>query len=171
MSHPSSQISVAVWRNLVEKHRSGNDDDFAESINRFLANDVDRVAVLKQALRSKDRTTAVYVLPRLPLPELQELFDELIFLTSFSHGAVQVVRDVILSLPREWVLDRIEDAAEPLLVNGTYDEYRRFLELYMEIDRHRAKKLALRAAASRDRDIRETGEDFLKRLGETERHD
>lgn len=171
MSHLSSQISVTVWRNLVEKHHSGNDDDFAESLNRFLANDVDRVTVLKQALRGKDRATAVYVLPRLPVSELQELFDELVFLTSFSHGAVQVVRDVILSLPREWVLNRIEDVAEPLLANGTYDEYRRLLELYMEMDHHRAKKLALRAAASGDSDIREAGEDFLRRLGETERQD
>ncbi|WP_169238278.1 hypothetical protein [Candidatus Roseilinea sp. NK_OTU-006] len=171
MSQLSSLISVAVWRNLVEKHHSGNDDDFAESISRFLANDIDRVAVMKQALRGKDRATAVYVLPRLPVSELQELFEELVFLASFSHGAVQAVRNVILSLPREWILDRIEDAAEPLLVNGTYDEYRRLLELYMDMDRHRAKKLALRAAASHDNDIKETGEDFLRRLGETERPD
>lgn len=169
MSNLFSQSSAAVWRDLVKKHLSGNDEDLAEAINRFFANDIDRVAVLKQALRSKDRPTAVFLLPYLPVSELQELFNELIFLASFSHGAVQTIREAILSLPREWVLDRIEDATEPLLVSGTYDEYRRLLELYMEMDRRKAKKWALRAAANPDSDIREAGEDFLRRIEETER--
>jgi hypothetical protein len=50
-------------------------------------------------------------------------------------------------------------------VNGTYDEYRRFLELYIEIDTELTKKLAMRAIQSPDFDIREAGEDFLIKIG------
>jgi hypothetical protein len=37
----------------------------------------------------------------------------------------------------------------------------------MEMDHLKAKKLALRAAANSDSDIREVGEDFLRRLEKT----
>ena len=50
-----------------------------------------------------------------------ELFPEWVFLASWAHGAIQVPRDMILSLPRDWVLARIEQEAEPFLRDGTYD--------------------------------------------------
>ena len=67
-------------------------------------------------------------------------------------------------------------AVEPYLCTGSYDEYRRFLELYRALDRELAWKLARRAAAHGDEDIREAGEDFLESLEPTEtsgepRHD
>jgi hypothetical protein len=88
-----------------------------------------------------------------------------VFLASFSHGSIQAVRKLILSLPRDWVLSRIEEVAEPILRSGDYDEYRRLLELYFELDRELASRLAARARAQEDEDVREAGEDFLDRLG------
>jgi hypothetical protein len=125
---------------------------------------VDRVPEVQKAIRGTDRMTALTVLPYLSLTERKCLFPELVFLASWAHGAVQVARDMILSLPRDWVLANIEREAEPHLQDGTYDEYRRFLELYQLLDRDLTIKLARRAAAHADPDIREAGEEFLEEL-------
>ncbi|HVF57120.1 MAG TPA: hypothetical protein VM934_13275 [Pyrinomonadaceae bacterium] len=148
-----------VWRRLVQSY-----NDFAAASKEFMSEGVDRVSLMREALRGRDRLTAIYMARYLDVAELEGLFDELVFLASFSHGAVQTVRDLILSLPRERVLSRIEEAAEPLLSKGDYDEYRRLLELYSELDKSLALKLARRAADEEDEDIREAGEDFLEKL-------
>ncbi len=85
------------------------------------------------------------------------------FLAGFSHGSIRTVRELILSLPRDLVLGRIEQETEPLLREGTYDEYRRFLELYEHLDERLTANLARRAASHPDADIREAGEDYLLR--------
>lgn len=86
-------------------------------------------------------------------------------MASFGHGAVGYIREIIHTLSKEWVISRIEQAADPLLENGTYDEYRRFLELYFELDEELTRKLAQRAIQSTDYDIHEAGEDFLSKIG------
>jgi hypothetical protein len=164
MKHRPSPSASDLWDYVVEQHITGSADDFAKAANLFLANGMDRIPILKKALRGNERATAIVLLARLSLSELQQLFDELIFLASFSHGRIQAIRDAILSLPGQWVLDHIEANMEPLLVNGTYAEYRQLLELYVLIDRSAAKKLALRAIAHPDRDVKEAGEDFLQEL-------
>ncbi len=158
MSQQSSNDS-AVWDCLVESHKK-----FVLASGEFFSEEIDRVSLMRHALRGKDRATAVFLLPYLKVSELKQLFNELVFLASFTHGEMRAVRDAILSLPREWVIENIETAAEPLLRNGTYEEYRRLLELLIEIDRDIALKLAHTAAEHPDYDIREAGEDFLERL-------
>jgi hypothetical protein len=159
MSQHLSHNDITVWQKLVEQHKA-----FALALKEFFAEGVDRVALMKDGLRSQDRATAIYLLTYLKVSELEGLWPELIYLASFSHGAIKTIRDAILSLPQEWVLARIEEAVEPLLQQGTYDEYRRFLELYIDLDHELALKLALRAVEHSDFDIREAGEDTLKKL-------
>src|SRR5262249_56320922 len=130
----------------------------------FFAEGVDRVAVMGSALRGKERSAALVVASPLTVPERLLLFPEWVYLASWAHGAIQIPRDMILSLPREWVLANIEQEVEPLLRDGTDDEYRRFLELYELLDRELTLKLARRAAAHPDPNIREAGEDFLEKL-------
>ena len=89
------------------------------------------------------------------------------FLASFGHGSIEAVRDLILSLPRDWVINDIEREAEPLLQKGDYDEHRRFLELYELLDADMTQRLARRAAANPDPDIREAGEDHLVKQAAT----
>jgi hypothetical protein len=127
----------------------------------FLAGEVDRVALLRRELRGSERTTALAIAAWLPSDELRLLLPELVYLASFSHGGTSPARELILSLPRDLVLRQIEALTEPLLRDGTYDEYRRFLELYQLLDRDLMLSLARRAAAHEDPDIREAGEDFL----------
>jgi hypothetical protein len=81
-----------------------------------------------------------------------------------------MVRSAIKALPRDWVLARIEAAAEPLLIASTeqfqYEEFRRLLELYEQLGNEELlARLAQRALEHDDEDVREAGQDFLARLG------
>lgn len=159
--NPTTADAAALWRRIVDA-----DTALHVELRNLFAPGVDRLSLLGAGLRKPgaDRMTALTIVERLPISERQQLFDTLVFLASFSSGLVQCVRDIILSLPRDWVLARIEQAAEPLLSDGTYDEYRRFLELYELLDRGLTLKLARRAAAQSDPDIREAGQDYLEKL-------
>jgi hypothetical protein len=156
---------AAIWGYVIDASLA-----YLEASRSFLAEGVARVPVLRKALREPGlpRMEALRMIPYLKEDERKELFEELVFLASWANGAVQCARDAIRSLPRDWVLARIEEAAEPLLAAGTDDEYRRFLELYELLDRALTLRLARRAAASEDLDIREAGEDFLAMLGEAQ---
>lgn len=151
-----NDFAFSAWNRLVESHKA-----LSEASREFLTGTFDRVAVIRKALGDHDKHTAIYVLRSLKRSELQDLFDVLIFHASYSHGALGSIRDAILSLPRDWVLARIEEVAEPLLANGTYDEFRRLLELYALLDPVLTRRLAERAAQDPDPDIREAGGDFL----------
>lgn len=132
----------------------------------FSPPEIDRVASIRRGLRAGglERATAMQVFSYLRPDEQLQLFPDLIFLASSAHGSIGVVRDAILTLHREYLQANLEQAAEPYLNAGTYDEYRRFLELYSLIDRDATHRLAERAAAHSDPDIREAGDDFLERL-------
>jgi hypothetical protein len=145
------------------KHLSGSFRTFNLALRAFFADDVDRVGLLKKALLGPHRAVALYLLEHLPQSELAQLFSELVFLASFSHGAVGAIRKYILSLPREWVITNIEQFVEPLLEQGTYDEYRNVLALYWELDHEMMIRLAQRAIMHSDPDIREAGEDYLSK--------
>lgn len=156
MSEEKERSDDALWRRLVETHLA-----FAMVGGEFLADGVDRVRLMRKALRGGDRATAFYIAPYLRQAELMELFEELVELSSFSHGSVTAVHELIKSLPREFVLANVERLAEPLLRAGDYDEYRCLLALYSGLDAGLARRLAERAAQSPDEDIREAGLDYL----------
>jgi hypothetical protein len=157
MAQRLGEKDLVLWSRLVQYHEA-----FALASMESLDGKVDRVAVIRQALQSPSKQTAVYLLRSLRQSELQELFDDLVFQASYSHGSIQAIRDAILSLPRDWVVLRIEDVVEPLILDGTDDEYRRILELYAALDPTLVRRLAQRAANRPDPDIREVGEDFLQ---------
>ncbi len=159
MTEQISEHDRHLWKQLMESY-----NDFSVVLGKFLLEDVDRISLMRRALRGSDQAIALFIASYMKPTELVELFDQLVFLASFVHGSLQTVRKLILALPREWVLANIESVAEPLLQDGTYDEYRRFLELYIQLDRNLALKLARRAAENPDEDIHEAGEDFLEKL-------
>lgn len=164
MNNLTSDHDRSLWEHLVECHLA-----FLEASRTFLSDGVDRVTQIQAAVRGTrtGRLTAIYILRWLKPTELVELFPQLVALASWGHGSVGAVREAILRIPREWVLDHIREQAEPHLANGTYDEYRRFLELYIQLDRELTLELARRALESDDPDIHEAGEDFMKKLGTT----
>lgn len=161
MAQGLSEQDRAVWRNLADSY-----DAYLAARGDFFEEGVDQATLLHTAIRSVDDTAAaVALLPRLDLPQLTLLFDDLVFL-SLSQRYAFVARDLIASLPREWVIARIEEAVEAHLRGGTYDEYRMMLGLYLGFDHALTRRLARRAAAHDDEDIREAGEEFLAKLAE-----
>ncbi|HCR69943.1 MAG TPA: hypothetical protein DIW23_00735 [Anaerolineae bacterium] len=159
MSKTLSQHDTEVWQRLVESEK-----EFYIASQAFLKSDVDRVSLLKEKLYSQEKNTAYYFLNYLKKEEVMQLFDVLVSLASTGHSNIKRVRDAILSLPHDWVIKNIEPLVEPLLIDGTDDEYRRFLELYYELDKDLTRKLAQRATQHTDPHIKEAGEDFLKIL-------
>lgn len=149
-----------IWQRLAESYI-----EYVSASQAFLAEGVDRVEIIRHALGSSQRHPAFVMLPYLKPAELMLLFDDLLCQASYAHGSIQTVRDAIVRIPRGWLLERIEGHVEPYLSAATDDqEYRRFLELYSEIDESLTLRLARRAAAHVNTDIREAGVDFLEKL-------
>jgi hypothetical protein len=150
--------SEVLWGRLVEAELNAS-----KAFRAFFSEGVDRVPWVRHGLRSggMGRSAALRFFSYLTIPEQQQLFPDLVFLASSAHGSIDYVRDLILAMPRDWVLNNIEREAEPHLREGTYDEYRRFLELYGLLDAGMTQRLARRAVAHADPDIREAGEDYL----------
>jgi len=146
----------SIWENLVRAYLQ-----FAQASSDFTNGSINRAKIIKEGLQSKNRHTAIYFLKYLKQDETQKIFSELVYLASFSHGAIVAIREAILSLPRDWVLSRIETVAEPYLSEDDGEAYRRFLELYQQLDDKLMEKLAKRAVESHNQDIKEAGTDFL----------
>lgn len=157
MNSDAQSRDAALWQALVQAEGA-----FYGARAAFVTGAQDRVEVLRGALRSvAGRGTALRLLPLLPEAERMAVFDDLVAVASVGHADVQLGRNVILSLPRQWVLERIERVADPLLRGGDEEEYRRLLELYREIDPDLTRRLARRATEHENSDVREAGEDFL----------
>jgi len=74
---------------------------------------------------------------------------------------ITAARCAILSLPRAWVLEKIEIEAANLLDWDDDWIHRRFLELCSLLDRDLTIRSARKAVTHQNPDIKEAGEDFL----------
>jgi hypothetical protein len=150
---------IELWHKVFDQETA-----YIQSRQYFLNNCPHRIGLIKKALHNPaERGTALRLIEYLEVEERQSLFDDLLDLASVSQSDIELCRKAILSLPKNWLLANIENSAEPLLQDGTDEEYRRLLELYLDIDRKLAKRLAQRAVEHDDPDIREVGEDFLSK--------
>ena len=160
LSQQETAKNIDLWQSVVTREIA-----YIQSRKEFIKSCTEKVKMLQKGLQNPaERGTALRLLFYLPLPERQSLLDELVDLASVSHSDIELCREAILSLPKTWLLANIENSAEGLLVDGTDEEYRRLLELYINIDDRLTKKLVKRALQHEDADIREAGEDFQKYL-------
>lgn len=157
MSEEVSENDIALWNELVQSY-----DCYALARQAFFQGSIDRVALIRRALPTSDRLVAVGMAQYLSPAEHIQLFDEWV---RWSR-ALPAARDYILSLPREWVLERIEQAVEPNLCDADEQIFRRYLELYYTLDPDLTAKLVKRALEHPDDAIQEAGKDFLSRLEE-----
>lgn len=152
-----TEFDIQLWNEL---HNS--EADFYRSRIAFFKECKDKISVIRWALdKPSHRGTALRIIPLLVVERRFEVFDELVTLASVGHSDIALCRNIILNLPRELVISRIENSVEPLLLHATDEEYRRILELYILIDKEIARRLAERALQSSDIDIIEVGEDFM----------
>lgn len=145
-----------IWNDVVTTFEA-----FAIASAQFVAQS-NYTEILKQALVDRNRHVALFLLKDLSQVDIEACFDELVFLSSFSHGGMDTARRLLLSLPRNLILNRVEKAVEPILHSATYDEYRCVLELYKRLDINLMQGLALVASKNVDDDIKEVGEEYLR---------
>lgn len=149
------QHDLDIWHQLIDKEKA-----YLET-RKFFLNSPSRVELIKKALQNpSERAIALKVINYLTEEERQSLFDELIKLVSVGHSDIKLVRNAILSFDKKWLLDNIENQAEFVLENGADEEYRRLLELYIQIDDRLTQRLVAKALQHPDIDIQEVGEDF-----------
>jgi hypothetical protein len=165
MSEKISNNDIAIWNELVENYKR-----YVLTQQAFFRTSIDRVALIRRALHTSDRFIAVSIAQYLSPAEHMQLFDEWVR-WSRAEGCLPAVRNYILSLPREWVMERIEQAVEPYLRDNVEEDFRRYLELYYILDRGLTLKLAWRASKHPNEEIQEAGKDFLSKLEDDQAHE
>lgn len=149
----------ALWDRLAAAHRA-----FIEARTALLADPAPVVELVRSALnRPSERSLAIDVTRHLSEDDQKKLFPDLLALSCYAHGLSDEAADILMSMPRDWVIHNIETHEEAILRNATYEEYRMLIRIYDRICPTLAKRLAERAAQSDDEDIREAGEDYLAR--------
>ncbi|MUG93146.1 hypothetical protein F7734_12170 [Scytonema sp. UIC 10036] len=150
------QQDTDLWHQLIDREKA-----YLEIRQNFLNSCQSKVELIRKALQNPtERGAALQILNYLTLEERQSLFDELIKLASVGHSDIELVHSAILSFDKIWLLDNIENHAESLLKKGTDEEYRRLLELYIQIDDGLTQRLVMKALQQKDPEIQEAGEDF-----------
>jgi hypothetical protein len=155
-----SEDDLKKWNELVQSYKR-----YVLAHQAFFQPGVDRVGAIRRALVSGDRGVALATAAYLSTDEHRHLFNEWVRLLR-GEGSFQAVRNFILGLPRDWVMERIEQAVEPYL-NDAID-FRRYLSFYHDLDRRLMVKLARRAMAHPDPETRETGAEFLEDAGDAD---
>jgi hypothetical protein len=164
-------MSSELWRRVSDAFTAMMVDarlqpEFEAAAEAFLAPGVERAPSLRTALRSGNRQAAITIARRLAVDERRELLGELLLLASRENGLILAARQLILSLPHDWLLQHLESAVEPLLERGDAEEFLRFIELYADLNKELALRLARRAAAAADPEVREVGASAIQWLPE-----
>jgi hypothetical protein len=122
------------------------------------------VRLLSDALlRRGERPLAFELAENLSIEEKKQLFPVLVRLAIATHPHTGTARSLVLSLPHDWVIHRIKDIVDPILKRAgpdIVDEYRRALELYIELDETLLKELCEQGLKSDNAEIREAADDF-----------
>lgn len=147
-----------LWNHLEQAHQR-----FRELVGRLKSLDKDtRLQLVRKGY--KNRALTVDVLEYLGQDELKELLPFLLSHARSVHPYLGRIRHLIVSLPKEWLLERLEAASYPMLEPNDDEAYRRFLELYFQIDPQLTKRLAEQALQSSDPNVRDAGRDFMEKL-------
>jgi len=150
------------WSRLIELDSVANDQ-----IGDFLgACSADAIELIRRSLRTgggRERDCSFRAVELLDPDQRQELLPELVALACEPSYVPTILRSrhLILEIPRGWLSQHIETVAEPLLSSSDEWIYRRLLELYAQIDQSVTLRLAKRAAAHPNSEIREAGAEFI----------
>jgi hypothetical protein len=125
-----------------------------------------RVELIREALDKGASVYPVEILKVMDQEEVQEVFAELLPIAAYDKGSTKAVHEIILNLPREWVLANIEKYAQPLLDIQDLEDYRGLLELYRQLDKDLTLRLINQALQTHDRDMIELAEFVRERLAE-----
>lgn len=122
----------------------------------------DRVEAIRHGLRMEDFTAFEFLLFYCDDEIHKGVFDLLVDYASVAHGCIPKNRAIIKMMPRQWVIEHIEPIANQILVDDTEPEecYRRFAELYSELDEDLLNRLLDQAAQHDNPEVVEVSKDF-----------
>lgn len=167
MSSPSGAADDLLWQRLVDAERRyyAANMELYNARTALLNSDADVLVLVRRALSyPPEWAPALRLLLQLDESRRREMFPMLVELASTAHGNIQLARDVLLSLDRQWLLEHIPAEIERILrQSATYEEYRRFAELLDMVRSPYLATLVEKAAMSTDPDIREVADDYRDR--------
>ena len=133
--------------------------------SELLKSNIDIVAIIQRALETvADRGAALRLLLELDESVRREVVPTLVDVASVGHQDIQLVRDIILSLNRDWLLEHLPNEVQRILEQAIeYEEYRRLAELLETVRSPYLVELVQKAAQSSDIDILEVAQDFADR--------
>ena len=153
-----------LWRLLAA---ASSEKEFEIECARFMQRAREPYGQIRKRLRGSvpDIFTALGVLKIGDDVLRENFFDEILYrCKSLRFG--RFARSIVLSMPRSWVIANVEAAADKLLATADHLDFKLFLMLYEILDSQLALRLAKRAAVHDDFDIKETGVDFLQKVGQ-----
>ncbi len=119
---------------------------------------------------SSEGPLAVEMAEHLNVDELKEIFPTLLKASSEYGPGTGEARRLLMRIPKEWILERIERETEPILQNAYDEQYWCLHALYVDLgDMRLVEQLAKRAIQSSNPHVQEAGRDFLEQLRDTNR--
>lgn len=148
--------SETAWQKFTDAERA-----MIEARMALIATDWE--PVVRRALSTSDKETALRLLQILPDERTRPFADALLPLALRSKPYVGVVRQLLASLGPGWMSANARDFVEQTISspNATEEEFHRLAELLDELNEPDLLKMVVDAARrSDDPDIREVAEDY-----------
>lgn len=160
MTNPSQDQHADLW----DRYQAAYDE--YDSVRRefFQLDTATRVALLKAGIERDWIESAIELLRLMPTEEVKAFLEELLIYVTYPKRFVTEARDLIMSLPRDWLIENIERCAEPALQGGDYVEYQSLWGIYTSLDKNLVYRLGQRALAHHDHDIQEVGQEIMNKL-------
>jgi hypothetical protein len=146
------------WQHMLSAYMK-----YVEKSGEFFQSNLDRVKILREGFQRGDTPVVLDLASGLDVSELIQLLPELLYIST-APGYARKAREIILSMPQEWLLLNVEEAAESIMKANDEEDFRRLFELYLEIDHELAEKFSERVLNHSDEYIRDIGQDFVKIL-------
>ena len=155
---------IALWKRYVAASKT-----YCEAVDAIL-NEIDaphRIKLVRSAFKNREHRHHAFLMIRyMTIEERKALLDILVGSAYSNSGLRSLATELILSIPKEWLIANIEKYTEPILGRreNAADYCSGFLSLFSDIDDALTLRLAQRAVRSEDEDVREIGEFYLERL-------
>lgn len=125
------------------------------------------IPLIKNSLQNyKEYRIALEVVKHLP-PKLQiQLFDELYMwaIESETKSSFNKAQEIILSLPRDWLIEKLQEKAKEILNSVEPEITTDMLTIFFEADKSIARLLVEKALRNEDKYSQSVGKHFLALL-------
>ena len=152
------------WEQFVAFNQSHpNETELNIQVQKFLDESIDHIAILKFGLSQSSAhiLASFQVLERFTPQALIPFLQDLLSLVAYSQRHINEAAELIIKMPRDWVVANIEKESEQLLSENSYYEYQQIMSLYQDLDQELASRFAQSTLTNPDPDIRDIGKYYL----------